>query len=221
MAVQSRLKKVPQYMNQDIERYKILDQNRCLEKKNFSLYLFPWSPLFPLFVHRFGYRISQKWGNQPSKKFIRNAFRLLYHFGRYLSVVFWKIEIEGNATIDEGIFLSPKGGIVFGPRAMGTGCVVHHNVTIGYGFGSGKEMERPVIANNVWIGPDVAIYGGIAIGKGAVICPNTIVNKNIPEFSLVQGNPARIIAKGVANLPLLNSNSADLVEKFIEESVRN
>ncbi len=50
-----------------------------------------------------------------------------------------------------------------------------------------------VIEDNVWIGDKATILPGVTIGKGAVVAANAVVTKNIPEYSVVGGNPAKII----------------------------
>ncbi|MFD2917450.1 CatB-related O-acetyltransferase [Psychroserpens luteus] len=49
------------------------------------------------------------------------------------------------------------------------------------------------IGNDVWIGANAMIYGGVTIGNGAVIGSNSFVNKNVPPFSIVVGSPAKVI----------------------------
>ena len=50
-----------------------------------------------------------------------------------------------------------------------------------------------IIGNDVWIGCDVTILGGVRIGNGAVIGARTVVAKDVPPFAIVVGNPARVI----------------------------
>lgn len=50
-----------------------------------------------------------------------------------------------------------------------------------------------VIGNNVWIGDKATILPGVTIGEGAVIAANAVVTKDVPAYSVVAGNPARII----------------------------
>lgn len=50
-----------------------------------------------------------------------------------------------------------------------------------------------IIGNNVWIGDKATILGGVTIGDGAVIAANSVVTKDVPAYSVVGGNPARII----------------------------
>lgn len=50
-----------------------------------------------------------------------------------------------------------------------------------------------IIGNDVWIGCDVIIMGGVHIGNGAVIGAGTVVASDVPPYSVVVGNPARVI----------------------------
>jgi maltose O-acetyltransferase len=50
-----------------------------------------------------------------------------------------------------------------------------------------------VIKDDVWIGTRVIIMPGISIGQGVIIGAGAIVTKNIPDYAIVGGNPAKII----------------------------
>lgn len=50
-----------------------------------------------------------------------------------------------------------------------------------------------VIGDNVWIGDKATILPGVTIGDGAIIAANAVVTKDVPAYSVVGGNPARII----------------------------
>ncbi len=50
-----------------------------------------------------------------------------------------------------------------------------------------------VIKNDVWIGTHCVILGGATIGNGVVIAANSVVNKDIPDYAIVAGSPAKII----------------------------
>ena len=63
-----------------------------------------------------------------------------------------------------------------------------------------KPTKRPlsskgavIIGKNVWIGDKATILPGVTIGDGVIIGANTVVTKSIPSYSVVVGNPARII----------------------------
>ena len=49
------------------------------------------------------------------------------------------------------------------------------------------------IGNDVWIGEHVTIMSGVTIGDGAVIATNSHVVKNVAPYSIVGGNPAKLI----------------------------
>lgn len=49
------------------------------------------------------------------------------------------------------------------------------------------------IGNKVWIGDKATVLSGVRIGDGAVIAANAVVTKDVPPYTVVAGNPARII----------------------------
>lgn len=50
-----------------------------------------------------------------------------------------------------------------------------------------------IIEDNVWIGDKVSIMPNVIIGKSSIIAANSVVTKNVPPYSVVAGNPAKII----------------------------
>ncbi|MGN8071267.1 acyltransferase [Mucilaginibacter sp. 22184] len=56
-----------------------------------------------------------------------------------------------------------------------------------------KNNQQVVIDAGCWIGARVTILGGVSIGKGVVIGACSVVNKDIPDFAVVAGNPAKIL----------------------------
>lgn len=50
-----------------------------------------------------------------------------------------------------------------------------------------------IIGKNVWVGDKATILPGITIGDGVVIGANSVVTKDVPQYCVVGGNPARII----------------------------
>lgn len=51
------------------------------------------------------------------------------------------------------------------------------------------------IGKNVWIGDKVTVLSGVKIGDGAVIAANAVVTKNVPSYTIMAGNPAKIIKR--------------------------
>jgi len=73
-------------------------------------------------------------------------------------------------------------------------------------FGNGWEQYTPtlndlplkgdtVIGNDVWTGRDVTIMPGVNIGDGAIIAAESVVTKDVEPYTVVGGNPARLIKK--------------------------
>ena len=56
-----------------------------------------------------------------------------------------------------------------------------------------SEDRQIIIGDDVWIGQRVIILPGISIGNGAIIGAGSVVTKDVPQYSIVAGNPARII----------------------------
>ncbi|AHI53628.1 acetyltransferase [Spiroplasma sabaudiense Ar-1343] len=68
-------------------------------------------------------------------------------------------------------------------------------------MGSGWEQQESFISNkgdiivghDVWFGYNSTIMPGVKIGNGAVIGTNALVTKDVPDYAIVGGNPAKII----------------------------
>lgn len=61
-------------------------------------------------------------------------------------------------------------------------------------------MKRPlstkgpvIIKDDVWIGDKATILSGVTIGKGAIVAANSVVTKDVPDYAIVAGIPAKII----------------------------
>lgn len=60
----------------------------------------------------------------------------------------------------------------------------------------GLEYARPItICDNVWIGGNAILLGGICVGEGSVVGAGSVVTKDVPPFTLVVGNPARALRR--------------------------
>lgn len=109
-----------------------------------------------------------------------------------------RIEIGDNSGI--GINARIHGKVIIGKNVMmGEECIIytrnHEFMTIDIPMNKqGFQKEKIVtIEDDVWIGGRVVILPGVNVGKGAIIGAGSVVTKNIPEYAIVGGNPAKII----------------------------
>lgn len=99
-----------------------------------------------------------------------------------------------------GINAQMHGQIIIGKDVMmGPECIIY---TTNHKFDrtdvpmrlQGFSEQRPVsIEDDVWIGGRVTILPGVHIGRGAIIGAGAVVTKDVPEFAIVGGNPAKIL----------------------------
>ena len=61
------------------------------------------------------------------------------------------------------------------------------------GIGHPSTKGDVIIGNDIWIGSNVTIMSGVTIGDGSVIANNSHVIKNVEPYSLIGGNPAKLI----------------------------
>lgn len=59
------------------------------------------------------------------------------------------------------------------------------------------------IEDNVFVGPSVTVMPNVTIGRGSVIMAGSVVTKSIPPRTMVQGNPAKPVAR--CGVPLLRT----------------
>lgn len=95
---------------------------------------------------------------------------------------------------EKGLRIVHYGSVTINPHAsIGKYCRIYNNVvigTLGAGYGDGK---CPTIGNNVFIGTNACILGGVTVGDNAVIAAGSVVLKDVPANCTVAGVPARII----------------------------
>jgi virginiamycin A acetyltransferase len=68
-----------------------------------------------------------------------------------------------------------------------------HLFSHGQGNISSYSKGDIVIKNDVWIGANVTIIDGLTIHNGAVVAAGAVVTKDVPAYSIVGGNPAKVI----------------------------
>ena len=122
----------------------------------------------------------------------RGIRKLVY---KVLFVIFrerYHVELSQDNKIGEGLYFGHPTGITINPEVIiGKNCNIHKGVTIGQ-ENRGERKGAPIIGDKVWIGINSTIVGKIVIGNDVLIAPNTYINKDIPDHSVVFGNPCII-----------------------------
>ena len=104
------------------------------------------------------------------------------------------IQIPTVTSIGPGMYIGHFGRIIVNPKTViGKNLTINTGVTIGQ-TNRGKHQGVPVIGDNVWIGTNAVIVGGIKIGTDVLVAPNAYVNFDVPDHSIVIGNPGTIIS---------------------------
>lgn len=105
------------------------------------------------------------------------------------------IQIPARTEIGEGFYIGHFGRIIINPEAViGKNVNIATGVTVG-AENRGKRKGSPHIGDNVWIGTNAVIVGNIKIGNDVLIAPLAFVNFDVPDHSIVIGNPAKIISR--------------------------
>lgn len=58
-----------------------------------------------------------------------------------------------------------------------------------------SEKNDVIVGNDVWIGDGVIVLPGVVIGDGAVVGAGSVVTKSVEAYTIVAGNPARVLRK--------------------------
>lgn len=107
------------------------------------------------------------------------------------------IEVGDNFFANYNCTMLDSGGITFGDNVMLAPNVslytVGHPLDADLRSQSWEQAQPIIIGNNVWIGGNAIILGGVTIGDNSVIGAGSVVNRDIPANSLVVGNPAKVI----------------------------
>ncbi len=125
--------------------------------------------------------------------------KVLHHLACWVA----GIELPWRTQVGTGLALTHGRGMVVSEGArIGRNVTLFHGVTIGRQDGPGPDGERapgyPVLEDEVWVGPNAIIVGGVTIGRGSRIAGGAFVNVDVPPACVVLGNPGRVVKTGCA-----------------------
>ena len=166
------------------------------------------------------YRLTGKWSNHVSLRLLllNRVFRRLYYYRKlrhstgFVFIMFqclnqmlhrkMSLEIPRSVKLGKGVLLLHPYSITFN-----SGCEIGENFTICKGATIGnsktKKAGAPIIGDNVYVGLNAVIVGGVKIGSNVLIAPNAFVNFDVPNDSVVIGNPGQIHHKERAAEPYI------------------
>ncbi|MBD2704314.1 acyltransferase [Spirosoma sp. BT702] len=107
------------------------------------------------------------------------------------------VEIGSNTLV--GI-----GNVVIGPVTIGNNVITAQHVVLSGLNHVYEDVHKPIrdqavtrhriiIEDDCWIGANVTITAGITIGRHAVVAGGSVVTRDVPAYTIVGGNPARIL----------------------------
>ena len=116
-----------------------------------------------------------------------DACRKNLHIGSGVTVgPYMKVMTSGSVIIEDYVLMAPEVFIIgenhrFDRRDIPI--ILQGN----------DPPETVIIKEGAWIGARAVILPGVEIGRGAIVAACAVVTKNVPDFAIVGGNPAKII----------------------------
>ena len=120
--------------------------------------------------------------------------------------------IEDFATVNNGagpVYIGERSRIglsctVIGPVTIGNDIMLAQNIVLSGLNHAYEDITRPIshqkqttsmitVEDEVWIGANVVVVAGVTIGRHSVIAAGSVVTKNVPPYSIVGGNPAKLL----------------------------
>jgi serine O-acetyltransferase len=140
-------------------------------------------------------------------QYFRRRNRLLFYFFylwyRRLKVKYG-FDISYRTQIGKGLYIGHFGNIVIhGDAIIGNNCNISQGMTIGIS-NYGTKMGVPIIGDNVFIGPNAAVFGKIHVGNNVTIGANAVVTENIPDGSTILPSKMTILNKDLSDFYIKN-----------------
>jgi serine O-acetyltransferase len=153
--------------------------------------------LWAIAVYRFGRRLDRR---PPGIR--RNLLTRIYWLLFRIVETVTGISLPKSCAIGKGLRIWHFGGVfLHGRVVLGENCTLRQGVTIG---NRDEDGGVPVIGDNVEFGAYAQVLGEVRIGNDCKIGAMAVVLSDIPPGSTAVGQPARVVSKPTAPLPLRN-----------------
>lgn len=153
---------------------------------DFKLMLLRWVGNIPIWtIRKFFYKLSgMKIGKGSTIHMWANFFEPR------------NIQIGEDTIIGDHAFLDGRSSLSIGNHTDIASSVMVYNSEHDISSNDFSAIEEPVsIGDYVFIGPRVIILPGVKIGKGAVVAAGAVVTKDVKDFEIVGGVPAKVIGE--------------------------
>ncbi|WP_188653894.1 acyltransferase [Yeosuana aromativorans] len=112
-----------------------------------------------------------------------------------------KVEIGKNSVVNRCCYLDGRGGLFIGNNVSISPEVQLITASHDVNSATFKYYEKEIIIEDfVWIGTRAIILPGVKLGKGSIVASGSVVTKDVDQFDIVGGVPAKIIGKRASNL---------------------
>ena len=155
------------------------------------------------------YKIFAAWLPKSQRSKFAKGLRVFFA-RRILKSCGKNVNIEKNAYFTPDVSIGDRSGIgidceINGPVSIGNDVMMGPEVIIytsGHNFArsditmieqGSSEKEPVIIGDDTWIGRRVMIMPGVTIGKGCVIGAGAVVTKDIPDYTVAGGVPAKVL----------------------------
>ncbi|MDM5043644.1 acyltransferase [Latilactobacillus sakei] len=156
-----------------------------------------------------------RWKEYLLKKKLRISSKTVYIGTPFFKSKELNLKLKEYVHIEHDAKFYGKGKVEFGQNSIaGPELKLYtslhdyqQNTYLPYGFDD--KIQPIIIGDNVWIGAEVSIMGGVTIGDGAIIGLGSVVTKDVPKCAVVAGVPAKVLKfRNITEYNRLNENSA-------------
>ena len=108
----------------------------------------------------------------------------------------WRLEVGRQSAIGEGAYIYNLGGVSIGERAT-----IRHRAHLCAGTHDYADPSMPLIRSEIaveedaWVCADAFVGPGVRVGRGAIVAARAVAVKDVEDWSVVVGNPARHVKR--------------------------